>query len=151
MAKQRITPVQTSQPYKFSVYRNAAFTFSVSTATKIPFDTKIFDTSSNLDITTNIGRFTAPVAGFYQFNALISIVPNGSGILWASIWKNGSEYRRGTRVSISTDELGSNVVSLMQLAVNDYVEIYVISTGGSPSVEQGAKTTYFDGYLVSGT
>ena len=53
----------------FSVYLSSNQTgVTNSTSTKIQFNTKVFDTNSNFDSSTNY-RFTPTVAGYYQLNA----------------------------------------------------------------------------------
>jgi hypothetical protein len=134
-------------PYKFSVYRNGAWTTSTS-LTVVNFDTKVFDTSSNVDIVTNVGRFTAPIAGFYQFNASIGATAVGSYYL-CSLFKNGSEFARGTQ-SNSTNNASavqSTVACLVQCAANDYIEIAF--QGGGQGGDAGAVNTWFTGFLVS--
>src|SRR5258708_8677357 len=54
-------------PYKFVVYRNAAWTTGNSANSVTVFDTKITDTGNNYN--TSTGLFTAPVTGFYDFAA----------------------------------------------------------------------------------
>lgn len=79
-------PTITSNPYKFSVYRNAAANTGNNAFATIVFDVARFDTGNNVSLST--GVFTAPVAGFYQFNARASFTST-RGII--SIFKNGAE------------------------------------------------------------
>ena len=140
-------------PYKFSVYRNAAFTIPGNTTTLIQFDAREFDTGSNVDITTNKGRFTAPVAGFYQFEAAVFGNTNGSGNNSTLLYKNGSSFKQGQQTYVGTATGTVPVVSaLMQLSANDYVEVYsFFQGGGTVTITTGAITTYFCGFLVSAT
>jgi hypothetical protein len=79
-------------PCAFSVYRNAAFTTSANQTTPLPFDTKIFDFGNNVDVVTNKGRFTAPVAGLYFFSAYSGSgnVAGGNGY-GSNFLKNGAQ------------------------------------------------------------
>jgi hypothetical protein len=146
-----IQTVAIKNPYKFSVYLNSAGSLNAATWTKILFDTKLFDTGSNYDATTN-HRFTAPIAGFYQFSAALCVNIGGASDLYGiSIYKNGSEIARGNEASS-----GISFVTLtvspppLQLAANDYIEVYGFnSTGGGKSLNTGTNLVYFGGFLIS--
>lgn len=132
-----------TNPYKFSVYRAAAITFNGFTL--VACDTKSYDTSSNVDVVTNKGRFTAPIAGFYHFTGRASITSTGR--VFATLYKNGVEIKRGE--DSSSNVQSSGVVSgELQLAANDYVELYFYAAASSTG-EVGAATCYFDGHLIS--
>jgi len=134
----------------FSVYRNAAQSISNSTFTKIQFDTKIFDTATAFDITTNY-RFQPTVAGYYQINGVVSMVGSVVGVMGVEIYKTGAAYTRG---SVSTNNTGlggcASVSSTIYLnGSTDYVELYVWqSSGGALSIQTGTDLTQFSGALV---
>ena len=141
-------------PYKFQIYRAAAYTTAVTTFTRMPFDTKLFDTSSNTDVVTNQGRFTAPVAGYYQFNAQILLTAGSTSRFFLTFNKNGSEYIRSTDVTSATTTIyGVNFSSLIQLAANDYIEVtYYTAIAAAVTVSTATiQQTSFSGYLVSAT
>lgn len=145
-----ISPANFSNPYKFSVYRNAALTSSNS-ATAVAHDTKLFDTGTNVDVVTNKGRFTAPVAGFYYFNAVAGDSANITGAAFSYLYKNGSLAKQGSGINIGTNNITSCTVSgLIQLAANDYVEHYFIGGSGT-AMGVGSQYCYFEGFLVSAT
>lgn len=129
-------------PYKFDVYRNSAYNTASATNTKLPYDTKQFDTSGNFDVTTN-NRFTAPVGGFYQFNANMML---GATTVRLNVmfYKNGAEFVRG--VDVATTVLGVSISALIQLAATDYVEVFYFCDGVK-AVTTGI--TRFSGFLVS--
>ena len=140
-----------SNPYKFSAYRAAAFT-SGSPAV-IAMDTEIFDTNSNFDITTNKGRYTVPITGFYQLNGCGALTQTaGNPGFQVSILKNGA-----TTIAYGSSMLafaGSwtyilPVAALVQLTAGDYVEVnlYGSAVAGAP----GLALCYFNGFLVSRT
>jgi len=60
----------------FSAYRNAAL--SRTTGQVITFDTEEYDLSSWLDITTNPGRYTPQVPGYYDLKAAATAAPGAS-------------------------------------------------------------------------
>ena len=136
-------------PYKFSVYRNSALTDGNGALAVMTFDTKTFDTGSNVDVTTNKGRFTAPVAGFYYFISTITFTATGVQYAILAIYKNGSLLKGLSQYTIPTGSNNSiqSGGTLVQLAANDYIEIYHQGTGGSITV--GAANSFFEGFLVS--
>lgn len=136
---------------KFNVYRNAAHTPGISQPVK--FDTKVFDTGSNVDIVTNQGRFTAPTAGFYQFNSnLLFQATNASQDIGLEFVKNGGIISRGisqVNMFAGTTSVGVSASCFIQLAANDYVEVY--SNSGQSLLMTGvpASDNVFSGFLVS--
>jgi len=141
-----ISTTKLANPYKFRVYRNAAQN-TVNGTTKILFDTKTYDTSTNFDVVTN-NRFVAPVAGFYTFSATIQSVSTGN--LQANLYKNGSLISSGINASGSGVNQGSIVTDTVQLAASDYVEVFV-STSAAVALFVGSTGVYFSGSLVSTT
>lgn len=140
-------PDKMKNPYKFNVFRNAAANLAV-TAGLITFDTKSFDTGSNYD--TSTGKFTAPIAGFYQFNAGLGYTAV-SGFQVLMFYKNGSEVCRGqefnTTSTTDTELVGS---AFLQLAIGDYIQVYGQS-GGTTALNLGVNRCFFQGFLVSAT
>lgn len=142
-----------NNPYKFSVYRNAALSVN-SGITTVAFDTKTFDTGSNVDITTNKGRFTAPIAGYYLFSAAVSTSPYGNSSNYIALFKNGSEILRGSEILTGTSGgvWSLPVSGLISLAASDYIDVrFSENGGGGQTVNVGAYITYFHGFLVSPT
>ncbi len=145
-----VTPAIISNPYGFSAYRSAAFTDGNSAYALVTFDTENFDTGSNYD--TSTGKYTAPVAGFYQFNANISVNYTGGNYIGVAFHKNGTRVSIGNFVAGggSGSTLASNGVSAyLQLAANDYVQVYHFGTGGAG--QTGSDLTNFSGFLVNKT
>lgn len=143
-----------TNPHQFRVYRNSAFSLTAGSFTKIPYDTKSYDTGSNLDIVTNTGRFTAVTAGFYHFDATVYIAAGGDTSLWCVLYKNGTRYAAGNKFSANVtsahgSDAGSVASSGMQLAVGDYVEVFVFCNGSASLVVSSPANNYFSGHLVS--
>jgi hypothetical protein len=140
-----------SNPYGFRVYRNAAFSCTASTAVKIPFDTKLYDVGSNVDVTTNVGRFTATQAGKYHFNAATFFT--SAGVVRGAIYlfKNGTVYSNGAdQTPLSGNPFSTTVSDDIPLAVGDYVEVYAFCSV-SNALTVGSASTYFSGSLGSNT
>jgi hypothetical protein len=140
-------------PYKFSVYRTSAVNVT-SSYTVLPFDTKSFDTGTNIDVVTNKGRFTAPVAGFYQFEAVAGFTgSSGNSYMILAFYKNGSGIYFGSAAG-TTGGLAvtrSNISALLQLSANDYVEVYMEANGTAALQVGDATVNGFQGFLVSAT
>jgi hypothetical protein len=133
----------------FSVYLSADQTVSASTFTKAAFDTEEFDTNNNFDSTTNY-RFTPTVAGYYQINFVLSF-PTGANVCIASIYKNGSEYSRGTRVDSVAAGLGSIVSAVLYFnGSTDYVEAYGFSSATTFAGGATGAVCKFSGSMVRG-
>lgn len=152
IAGSKINLASIANPYKFSVYLNTA-TNSANTLTLVQFDTKTYDTGTNVDIVTHKGRFTAPIAGFYHFSANIGNSSLGAtGQIIATLYKNGSLARTGAASTMGA--AGSVAIAPvsadLQLAANDYVEVFFQGGSGS-TMAVGQTGNNFDGFLISAT
>lgn len=137
-------------PYKFSIYRAAAYSTVATTRTVMPFDTKRFDTNSNADVVTNKGRYTAPVAGYYYFTAQIGGPVAGYRIM--ELWVNNVKVRQGDSHYYTTAQtVSTHLSALVQLAAADYVEIKYYTDGSQAVPVTSGDEAYFDGFLVSTT
>ena len=117
----------------------------------IPFDLVSFNTGGNFS--TGTGRFTAPVAGRYQFNFLAYFTSSGGNTqsMQISPYLNGSQITYGsdailfagaTPNTTSVICIGGSVV--LDLAANDYVTAN--ARGSSARLYMGH--TKFSGYLI---
>jgi hypothetical protein len=138
--------------YKFSVYRTTAYSATASAATELPFDTKAFDTSTNIDVVTNKGRFTAPVAGFYFFSASVAFSSTNNRWIIAYLYKNGSQaiIGEGNLNAAGAINSGNLVSGLLSLAANDFVEVYYFNNNAD-ALAGGSTGSQFSGFLVSQT
>lgn len=153
------TGIQTSKfsnPYKFQVYLAGTASNPGNVWTQMKFDTKVFDTSSNYSTSTNL--FTAPVNGFYQFNAAYGCSSTTDGQL-VSIGINKNTFSTSPTYQGATfDNGGTSIVALtmsklIQLTAGDTIGVYFYNNSGTQIAFTGTNPmyTYFEGYLVSAT
>jgi hypothetical protein len=118
---------------------------TASTATKVIFNSEVFDTNNNYDPSTNY-RFTPTVAGYYQVNAFI----NWGGFATTQgnifLYKNGSTY--GTTFTPGSGYGYNNMISMiMDLnGSTDYVEVY--AQNSSNETLFGSTSSGFSAVLV---
>jgi hypothetical protein len=130
----------------FHAYNNTTQSISTGTFQKVALPLERFDTASCFDTSTY--RFTPLVAGYYQING--ACYGNGTNRLIVSIFKNGSEWFRGTDI---TGTCYSGCVSgvIYLNGSTDYVELYV-SSGNVGTLGYAGDTflNYLSGAMVRG-
>ena len=139
-----------SNPYKFSAYASGTTSAGAGVFTLVAFATEEYDTNNNFASST----YTAPVNGFYQFNAALSITAGGAELYIISLYKNGSEFKRGNGITVGGAGAASLVVAPppFQLNATDTITVEVFNnSGGAKTVGTGQNLTYFGGFLVSKT
>ena len=139
----------------FDVAKSSTQSISSGTPTKVTWDTENYDIGGNFAS----DKFTAPIAGKYHMNALLTlstiIAGAGIGLIW---YKNGSVFRSGhhqsTEINI-TFGISSSVI--FDLAASDYIEVYVFQGSGSAETVGTANnvgsvnavgSNYWSGYLI---
>jgi hypothetical protein len=134
----------------FSAYRSTSQFISSATFTKVQCNTEEFDTNSNYDNATNY-RFTPTVAGYYQISGCIAFASSTKVEFLTSIFKNGSEFKRGAYVAISTSKNENCPVSALVYlnGTTDYVELYGYLDGvGSLTFDGSQSTVYFQAAMI---
>ena len=142
----------------FFVALTSNVTFSDNTITKIPFATEVFDTDNAYDSSSNF-RFTVPSgkAGKYYFTfqgamgikkdykITIYLKKNGSYVGTEAIFTNGYQPS-------ADDNIRSHYTTLLDLAVSDYIEMWVkINNNGTSSafLHGDSFTTFFTGFKLT--
>lgn len=127
----------------FSAWASTATNTPTATFTKVVLVSEEFDTANCYD---GNARFTPNVAGYYLITGAVSY---GASTQITSIFKNGSEFKRGTQSVGGTMTL-TNVSALIYLnGTTDYVELYWYqATGATVNNATGQAGTYFQGFLA---
>jgi hypothetical protein len=132
----------------FSYYADGTTqTFTNATYTKVLFQVKEFDTNSNFASS----RFTPTVAGYYQVNAQL-LFPALAGLTClVAVYKNGSDFKEGTRTAIAA--LSSGAVNVSALVYcngsTDYIEIYGQQASGSSQNLAGTNNQFLNYFQAS--
>jgi len=129
----------------FSATYSASTTSTTSTFTKLALASSIFDTNSNYSTSTS--TFTPTVAGYYQLTGWVDLAITGTATTAIiSIYKNGSEYIRGTRLGITSNG-GLGVSGLVYAnGSTDYFNIYIFQNSGANGSTGG--NCWFQGAMV---
>jgi hypothetical protein len=104
---------------------------STATWTAISWNDERFDTDAFHSNVTNNSRFTIPAgkAGKYQVSGIIGNDSNATGVRYINIRKNGADYA-ATLFPANANEPSMIVSCIMNLAVSDYIEIFVYQNSG---------------------
>jgi len=130
----------------FSAYASSGTSLTSNTATKLLFDTELFDTNNNFASS----RFTPTVAGYYQISGgfLAGLLTSSNNS--CSIYKNGSVNLQGSGCGVVSGYIRCNVSGLVYLnGSTDYVELYGLqSSGASVTTFFSQDSLWFNGSLV---
>ena len=140
------TPVAGTGP-AFSAYLAANQSITTTVWTKITINTEEFDTASCFDNATNY-RFTPTVAGYYQVNGS-HVTATASTQANISIYKNGSNFKAQQAIGAYAGAFVSAVIYFN--GTTDYIELWGLLVGTTPSFSGGAANTFFSAAMVRGT
>jgi hypothetical protein len=133
----------------FAATLSADQSISNSTATKVTLDTESFDTDSAFAS----NKFTVPSgrAGKYLFIGNVGYVNlTNEDESRAMIYKNGAVAASVATFQGQNGSSGLAVQAILDLAVDDYIELYALQvSGGAISVDGGATgITFLQGYKL---
>ncbi len=116
--------------------------------TIVPAGTEVFDEGGFYDSAT----FTwTPPQGLVSFGAAVAMASLGGGrFIRAVIFKNGSEFKRGSQVPESASSQRRSVISFIDLASGtDTYQLFIfLSAGANINMENSSLGTYFSGACV---
>lgn len=121
------------------VTRNSTQSINTGVYTKIQFDSNVFDTNSEFDITTNY-RWTCVTPGYYRVSANVHL----SAVTGISLKlkKNGTTDLVVSTPGSSTGDQTVTCSDLINFTTGDYLEAYVYhSSGSSKNITAGQEWT----------
>lgn len=137
-----------TNPYKFRASRNAAANTGNNAFAKITFDTEQYDSNSNFAT----GTYTAPVNGFYHFDAnFAAVITSDAQEIIISLYKNSAEAARGSnsRASGASQTNAAHASADLQLTAADTMETFAYGSAAFALSVAAITITYFNGHLFS--
>jgi hypothetical protein len=131
----------------FIAYASVAQSMANNAFTKIICNVEDVDSANCYS--TSTGRFTPTEAGYYQISGGVQTASNGGTM--ALVYKNGSEYARGSFPNSATVGVAGSISTLVYMnGTSDYVELYGFqSSGGSLNTAVSLRSLcYFQGAMV---
>jgi hypothetical protein len=146
-----------NQPAFLAFFSSSSDTTTNSGAV-FAFNRTDYNIGSHFDTSTNVGRFTAPVAGIYAFSWAMFFTNSGGNTQGMNVafLKNGSQYNvsgggstsDAFQISNTPNSTGGTISNsatyYFNLSANDYIELY--ARGANVRLYQGHS--HFCGYLV---
>tara|TARA_R100000654_G_C2642043_1_gene121841 strand:- start:270 stop:773 length:504 start_codon:yes stop_codon:yes gene_type:complete len=139
------------QPTRPIFYATADSSVSMTTsyAETTAFSNALVNVGSHYN--TSTGRFTAPIAGVYNF-AVASIGNATATVYRFRLYKNGSSLNNHEyRLQTEGGSYGTNgeFCVVTSLSASDYVSIFVMSDDGTDAyADSNFRYTYFRGHLM---
>jgi hypothetical protein len=133
----------------FSAYPTVSQSIPSYSYVKLNFQVVEFDITSAFDSITNM-RFTPKLPGYYQVNGSLNVGVS-SEILLATVYKNGTEFKRGNESgTAASSAYGATVSALIPLnGSTDYIELWGLQCSGAPnSVNANSIMTYFQASFI---
>jgi len=134
-------------PYAFRAHKIAAQDSLAATGVKVVIGGEDFDVHGDYDPAAS--RYTAPVTGYYEFSASVSMCCPG-GRLFSYLRTNRANMEtRGSDIVAPAGTINRSVATgLLRLQAGDTVELFAYTENvGSLAVEEGQ--TFFSGHLVA--
>lgn len=132
-------------PYGAKAYRNTTTQSVGSDASfKIELNAESWDLSGEFDPTTN-ARYTALTAGYYLVTFAIDILAAVADKVYFAfpVLNGGNGVAATSQHSSNTSEILICGAGMVQLAIGDYLELFIFqNSGSSATVKTGDSSTY---------
>ena len=113
------------------LFRAALLSIANNTLTPVAFTDERFDTSAMHDPVTNTTRLTITEAGLWLAGGNVEWASNNSGFRTVVVRKNGTtEIGHLTQQAVQSAVTRQLAVTLVELAVGDYIELCVAQNSG---------------------
>ena len=132
----------------FSAYKASDQTsLAANQYNKVTFTTEEFDPDGVYDASNS--KFVAPSAGKYFFSTLMRVFPS-SGVVGMSpgFYKNGSLVRYNRQYNEDSQSAEHQII--LDLAQNDYIEVYIYVHTYTSTVAGGQNSNSFQGFKLIG-
>ena len=135
----------------FFAHLSSDQSISTATATKVQFDSELFDTDNTYDNSTNY-RFTPGVAGKYVITIqMLNTTGTDYDNFRVNLKKNGSEIVQGRGANFNGDGLCYSTI--VTANTTDYFEAFFYHTRGSSIAVAGntgdPQLSFFSGYKLT--
>lgn len=141
----RYAPVATASPPLFYATQTVTQNFADNTPVAVTFSTEVVDTANGHSTSTNTSRYTCQQAGWYVCSGMVSYnYQNLTGVRAALIYKNGVIIPGASSQIPPGNGLPTRPATpavLVNLAVNDYVELYAYQNCGTTIISEASATT----------
>jgi len=118
----------------FRAYASASQSITNNVETKLNLNTESYDSHGYFDATTNY-RFTPLEAGYYRISGLVRFSAAAAiGIVYATIYKNGTSYSRGQEFININQASGAVSIDdeIFFNGTSDYIELWGLVNGTTP-------------------
>ena len=114
------------------VYNNANISIPNGSFTSLTFNTEVYDTDTIHDTGTNPSFLTCKTAGKYIVWGHITFASHATGRRLVQVRKDGTTDQQNIMTNPDTggNSIGMGYMTIMNLAVNAYVELQVYQTSG---------------------
>lgn len=148
-----VDPSKWTNLYGFYGYKTSATNIPADVATKVQFDSEIYDMDSNFDTTAGFSRFTAPFDGVYVFYGRVeyaTTIVNGDNS-YVSVLVNGAERLRGNQLGAAFGtSCGMIVAGPILMSALEYAELYAFqSSDNTEATQTNSGQVYFAGQLLT--
>ena len=130
------------------VYHSVVQSIPNATDTVIAFDSEDYDTDTIHDCVTNNSRLTCKTAGKYAFVGIIRFVSNATGFRIARVKKNGTDVALLSTNATNGDCTNIEAVGIVNLAVNEYLQLYCYQNSGGALDVQGGAADYRTQFMM---
>src|SRR3990167_4032019 len=129
-------------PASVHVYRQTSTqSISALTYTKVNWNGEDWDTANEFDLTTD--RYTATTAGKRLIICSVYWTSAANKLFEIVIYKNSNLFKVSTYNPASNNPLTTSISAIIDMAVNDYIEIYVYQEdSGTLNIGQDKSTTF---------